>query len=52
MAEYGPIPANHVCVYPKSINGENEIMQHAISFAVFGTLVIFGTPHYDLQQAK
>ena len=30
-----------VCVYPKSINGVNEIKQHAISFTLFGTLVIF-----------
>ena len=34
-------------VYPKSVNGENEITQHAISFTLFGTQVIFETPHYD-----
>ena len=32
----------------KSINAVNEITQHAISFTLFGTLVIFGTPLYDL----
>ena len=39
-------------VYPKSVNGVglNKIIQHAntIHTTVFGTLVIFGTPHYDL----
>ena len=49
MSEYSPITANRVCVYPKSVN---EIIQHAISFTLFGTLVIFGTPHYDLRQAR
>ena len=44
MSKYGPIPDNHVFVYPKSINGVNEIVQHAISFTLLGTLVIFGTP--------
>ena len=43
---------NNVCVYPKSVNGVNEILQHAISFRLFETLVIFGTPHYDLRQAR
>ena len=52
MSEYGPIPANHVCVYPKSINGVNEIIQHAISFALFRSLVIHRTPHYDLRRAR
>ena len=28
MSEYGPIPANHVCVYPKSVHGVNAITQH------------------------
>ena len=32
----------------KSVNAVNEITQHAISFTLFGTLVIFGTPLYDL----
>ena len=32
MSEYGPIPANHICVYPMSVNSVNEIIQHAISF--------------------
>ena len=32
-------------VYPTSVNGINEIIQHAISFTVFGTHVIFETPH-------
>ena len=31
-------------VYPKSVNGVNEITQHAVSF---GTQVMFETPHYD-----
>ena len=42
-------------IYPKSINGVNEIIQHAISFTLFGTLVIFGrigTPHYDFRLAR
>ena len=30
------------------VNIVTEIIQHAISFTLFGTLVIFGTPHYDL----
>ena len=30
----------------------NEITQHAISFTLFVTLVIFGTPLHDLWQAK
>ena len=37
-----------VCVYSKSVNGVNEIIQHAIPCKLSGTLVIFGTPHYDL----
>ena len=42
MSEYGPIPDNHVCVYPKSVNGVKlTIIQRAISFTLFGTLVIF-----------
>ena len=32
MSEYGPIPANHICVYPMSVNSVDEIIQHAISF--------------------
>ncbi len=51
MSEYGPIPANLVCVYLKSINGRNEMIKHAISFALFWSRV-FGTPHYDLRQAR
>ena len=43
---------NNVCVYPKSVNGVNEILQHAISFRLFETLILFGTPHYDLRQAR
>ena len=27
MSENGPIPTNHVCVYPKSVNDANEIIQ-------------------------
>ena len=34
-------------VYSMSVNGVNAITQHAISFTLFGTLVIFETPHYD-----
>ena len=36
----------------KSVNAVNEITQHAISFTLFGALLIFGTPHYDLWQAR
>ena len=36
----------------KTVNAVNEITQHAISFTLFGTLVIFGTPLYDLLQAR
>ena len=32
----------------KSVNAVNEITQHAISFTLFVTLVIFGTPLHDL----
>ena len=45
-----PIQDNHVCVYCKSVNGVNEIIQHAISFTLFGILVIFGTPHCDFRR--
>ena len=50
MSEYGQIPATRASVYPKSVNGVTEIIQHAISFTLFGTLVglIFGTTHYVL----
>ena len=34
-------------VYPTSVTGVNEIIQHAISFTLFGTHVIFETPRYD-----
>ena len=34
------------------VNVVNEITQHAISFILFGTLVVFGTPHYDLWQPR
>ena len=34
-------------VYSMSVNGVNAIIQHAMSFTLFGTLVIFETPHYD-----
>ena len=33
-------------VYSMSVNGVNAIIQHAISFTLFGTLVIFETPPY------
>ena len=34
-------------VYSMSVNGVNAIIQHAMPFTLFGTLVIFETPHYD-----
>ena len=34
------------------VNAVNEITQPAISFTLFGTLVIFGIPLYDLLQAR
>ena len=34
-------------VYPKSVNGLNEITQHAISLTLLGTHVILGTPRCD-----
>ena len=39
MSEYGQIPATRASVYPKSVNGVTEIILHAISFTLFGTLV-------------
>ena len=36
----------------KPVNAVNEITQPAISFTLFGTLVIFGIPLYDLLQAR
>ena len=36
----------------KFVNGVDEMIQHAISFTLFGTLVIVATPHYDLRQAR
>ena len=50
MSEYCQIPATRASVYPKSENGVTEIILHAISFTLFGTLVglIFGTTHYVL----
>ena len=34
-------------VYSMSVTGVNESIQHATSFALFGTHAIFETPHYD-----
>ena len=39
-------------VFIQVSKGVNEILQHAISFRLFETLIIFGTPHYDLRQVR
>ena len=36
--QHAPIPTEHVCVYPKSINGANEIIQHAITGHIIHTI--------------